>query len=162
MKNILIVILSVLVLTSCGTNKVSDRQSQTLSVVNQVLNSHNYDVVSDGGVDTISLVKVDSVIQVKNYPIIVDNGDTSSVKIIGHTNINLILVTVKKQTEGYSKEYTIVISHVKNKKPLLIAFTTDTNCIMRLISEYKLNDEESIKLKKQVILDNEKYLLSIM
>jgi hypothetical protein len=162
MKTIFILILSVLALLSCEVDKVSETQDQTLSVVNQVLNSHNYDEVSNGGVDTVSLVKVDSVVQVKNYPIITYNEDTSSVKIIGHTNIDLIVATVKKQIDGYSKEFTVLISSVKNKKPLLVAFTSETNVVIELISEYKLNDVESIKLKKQDILDNQKYMLNRM
>ena len=161
MKTILLVILSVLFLTSCGDNQTPKSQDQSLSIVDEFLNSYNYEIVSDGGVDTLSLIKVDSVNQVKNYPIITHSDDTSSVKIIGHTDISLIFVKVKKSIGGYSKQYNMVITNVKNKKSRVICFVDDPNRVKEAVFEYKLNDVESIKLKKQSILDNQKYMSTI-
>jgi hypothetical protein len=159
MKNLILVILSVLFLTSCtGDDQTPKSQDQSLSIVDEFLNSYNYEIVSDGGVDTLSLIKVDSVNQVKNYPIITHSGDTSSVKIIGHTDISLFFVKVKRSIGGYSKQYNMVIANVKNKKPMVVCFIDDPNRVKEAVSDYKLNDEESIKLKKQYILDNQNYI----
>lgn len=158
MKSILIVIFSVLSLTSCLNKQTTKTQDQTLLTVNDFINSYNYSKVSEGEVDTISIVKIDSVINIKNHPIINNVEDTSEIKIIGHTDIDLIIVTVKKQIGGYYQKYTVVIGHVKNKKPFVPAFTSETHLINKLIHEYKLNDAESIKLAKQKVIENEKYM----
>ena len=158
MKTILFVILSVLFLTSCVNNQTPKTQDQTLLTVNDFINSYNYTKVSEGEVDTISVVKIDSVVKIKNYPITNNTTDTSNIKIIGHTDIDLIVVTVKKQISGYYQKSTMVIGYVKNKKPFVPAFTTETHLINKLICEFKLNDVESIKLAKQKVIDNEKYM----
>jgi hypothetical protein len=159
MKNLLLVIFSVLFLTSCGnTPTVSKNEDQTLSAVNDIINPINYNIVDGGKTDTFSLVKVDSVILIKNHSVVNNTNDTSNVKIIGHTNINLIVFTVKQQLSGYTKKSTMVIGHVQNKKPFLIGVHENEDRINEIISEYKLNDVETIKLEKQKILDYDKFI----
>jgi|LakMenE18May11ns_1017448.scaffolds.fasta_scaffold9811503_1 hypothetical protein len=158
MKNLLLVILSVLFLTSCGnTPTVTKNEDQTLSAVNDIINPINYNIVDGGETDTFSLVKIDSVVLIKNRPVVNYTTDTSEVKIIGHTNINLIVFTVKQQLSGYTKKSTMVIGYVQNKKPFLIGVNENEGRINKIISEYKLNDVEKIKLEKQKILDYAKY-----
>lgn len=158
MKNIKsLIIVLVLFLTSCTNNQPTKDQDQTSPAVKEIINSYNYDKVSNYDFDTISLVKVDSIINVKNYPNVGYATDTSNIKIIDHIDINLIVVTVKQHINGYYKNSTMLIGHVKSKKPFLINFTSETSLINKSISEFKLNDSESIKLAKQKIIDYEKY-----
>jgi hypothetical protein len=51
----------------------------------------------------------------------------------------------------------MVIGYVQNKKPFLIGVNENEGRINKIISEYKLNDVEKIKLEKQKILDYAKY-----
>lgn len=153
MKSFFFIILSVLVLTSCKNDQTQKDQDQTLMTVKEVINSYNYDMLDYGYTDTITLVKIDTTIQVKNYPVLIgSNGDTSGVKVVGHTDMNLIVVTIKQYTEGYYKKSFILIAQVKDKQPLIAAFDSNENIIKKSIYEYKLNDEESVKLFKQQIL----------
>jgi hypothetical protein len=159
MKSLFFIILSVLVFTSCKNDQTQKDQDQTLTTVKEVINSYNYNMVDYGYTDTITLVKIDTTIQVKNYPIVRGSmEDTSNVKVVGHTDMNLIVVTIKQYTEGYYKKSSILIAQVKDKKPLLVAFTSDESLITKSIHEFKLNDVESIKLTKQKMIDNEKYM----
>ena len=139
MKTILFILLSVLVLTSCGNdNNRKTSNDQTSTIVKEVINSYNYDKVMDGELDTITLVKVDSTITIKKYPII-QSFDTTNVKVIGHKDVNLITVTVKQEISGYFKESYILIFHMNGKKPLIVAFTSDKYVINKSIYEFKLN-----------------------
>lgn len=160
MKSFFFIILSVLVLTSCKNDQTQKDQDQTLITVKEVINSYNYDKVDYGYTDTITLVKIDTTIQVKNFPIVRGStGDTSNVKVVGHTDMSLFVVTIKQYIEGYYKKSSILIAQVKDKKPFLVSTTSDESLI-RSIHEFKLNDVE-FKLTKQKMIDNEKYILEM-
>jgi len=160
MKSILFLILSSLLIVSCQENVTKSNEDQTNFAVNKIINDFNYNKVEDGEIDTISFVKVDSVVNIKDYPLIHKTSDTNDVKVFGHTNIDLIVVTVKQYIGGYYKESSILIGHVKDKTPFLLAFTSEPFVISKLIGEYQLNDIDALKLAKQQIIDNEKYMKS--
>jgi hypothetical protein len=150
MKNILLVILSVLFLTSCSTNSYD-----LDTIVKDAINDENYFMVSNDWEDTISLVSIDSSFIVKDYAYFNHTEkDTSKLIVKGHKDALVILTTVKQYQSGYYNKMTAMIVYDKvNKTSSFFAITSDMNKIKKTIKDMYKSD----KVRLQEFKENVQY-----
>ena len=143
MKTILLVILSVLFLTSCGNNTYNID-----TIVEDVINEHNSSSVSYNMGDTLDLVSIDSSFTVKDLPYFNHTEkDTSKIVIKGHKDGLVIIITVKQYESGYYIKSTAMILYDDiNKTSHFLAITSDKNMITKSIKE--LNKSDKVKLQE--------------
>ncbi len=151
MKTILLVILSVLFLTSCGP-KTNDNNVDI--IVKEAINDQNYFTVSNDWEDTITLVSVDTSFIVKDYAYFNQEvKDTSKIIIKGHKDALVILTTVKQYESGYSNKRTAIIVYDEvNKTSSFFAITSDKNKIKQTIKDMYKSDEVRLKEYKENVM----------
>ena len=157
MKTILFVLLSVVLLTSCGDNTIKDNN---LTIVTDAINDQNYYAVSNDMTDTISLVSVDSSFTIKDWPYFNHTEkDTSKIIIKGHKEASVFLATVKQYNNGYYKKLTAMFVYdIKSKKSFLTVLTSDQSIITKSINEMKKSDKVQLKeFKENVQYGNEHF-----
>jgi hypothetical protein len=155
MKTILLVILSVILLTSCGKNS-----NNLESIVTEAINNENYFMVSNDLQDTISLVSVDSSFTVKDYAYFNHTEkDTSKIIVKGHKDALVILTTVKQYEGGYyTKRTAMIVYDEVNKTSCFFAITSDKNQIKKTIKDMYKSDKvrlQEFKENTQSFYDNE-------
>ena len=157
MKSILLVILSVILLTSCGEDTIKNKN---LEIVSEAINDENYFMVTNDMTDTISLVSVDSSFIVKNWPYFNHTEkDTSKIIIKGHKDAMVFLTTVKQYDKGYSiKRTAIVVYDMKDKKSFITAITSDKMMINKTINDMNKSDEVQLKEFKENVQCNNEYI----
>lgn len=150
MKYILLVILSVILLTSCGKTS-----NDIDNIVKEAINNENYFMVSNGMEDTITLVSVDTSFIVKGYAYFNHTEkDTSKLIVKGHKDALVILTTVKQYESGYYNKRTAMIVYDKiSKTSSLFAITSDMGQIKKTIKDMYKSD----KVRLQEFKENVQY-----
>jgi hypothetical protein len=170
MKSFFFIVLSVLVLTSCGgDNKVKDIYND---IVVDDINKINSSLMTYGLTDTISLVSIDSVITIKNVPDIDDlptekitNRDNcidniNKLGIKGHQDITFIVSTIKVYVSGYYEKKMMITEYNETEKICYNSYYTknyqsplevNDSLLNKWVTDYKKSDNEQLLNRKNYL-----------